>query len=170
MKILIILKKYLKKQKGLGLVEVLVSLAIVGTGMVIITSISLKTIKQARKNELQDVANQVAVEGLDFMKLPSAIEADMVRDGYYKLNYDPNVELVNIANASEIDESYNCASGQEYYIDLGTVGYNVCRQIYIESSDLGSNRYDVKVIVVWETVGGEMDKVVLEGHRIGEII
>jgi len=157
--------KKLTGQKGLGLVEVLVALGIVGSGMVIITQVSLRTIKQARKNELQDVANQLAVEALDFMKMPADItmgSGDI--PGYFKLDFDP-VQIVK----GEDNEISNCYRTGDYYVDLGYEGYVVCQQIYLEESSLGSDRYDFQVKVVWETVGGEFEEITVSGHRVGAI-
>ena len=170
MKIIKCIQKRILEERALGLVEVLVSLAIVGTGMVIITSVSLKTIKQARKNELQDVANQIAVEALDFMKIPMDIDADVVSDGYYELDFDSTPYLISDVSGSELDPAVSsCTPNHSYYIDLGTAGYVVCRQIYIQTVSPG--RYDFKVIILWETVGQEeSEKAIFEGHRIGDII
>ena len=67
------MKKILRKTKdesAFSLVEAVIALALVGTAMVIITQVSLSTIKRAKKNELEDVAVQAGVEAMDFVKQP----------------------------------------------------------------------------------------------------
>ncbi|MBN2015742.1 hypothetical protein JW766_02825 [Candidatus Dojkabacteria bacterium] len=169
------LKELVRGSDGLGLVEVLVALAVVGTAMVIITQISLKTIKQARKNELQDVANQVAVEALDFMKQPGNITVETIggsspnlNGGLYRLDVANGKIEYSSSQQAELSTS-NCTPGSHYLdASLYSSGYHVCQQIKL--TKVSEYRFNIKVIVVWQTVGGEYDIRELAGYRIGEII
>lgn len=161
-------------EKALGLVEALVALAVVGTAMVLITQVSLRTIKQARRNELQDVAVQAAVEALDFMKQPGNIKVDGVKPDesygqYYKLDLTANIpQIVYKERDMGANEIRECDFSSFYYNEsLGSSGYYVCQQIFIQ--EVTSHKFDLKVIVVWQTVGGEYDKKVFEGFRVGTI-
>lgn len=165
--------KHVKKENALGLVEALIALAVVGTGMVILTTISLKTIRQARKNELQDVAVQAAVEALDFMKDPSTIDTDRLpadQGSYYRLDLASSPPLIWVAdgnlNPDESLEIDSCTEDNTYYVS-SLPDYFVCQQIFVQN--VGTKRYDLKVIVVWKTIGGDYEKQDIEGYRLGSI-
>lgn len=166
--------KNLINQKGLGLVEALVALAIVGTAMILITQVSFKTLKQARKDELQDVAIQIAVEASDFLKQPGDIDAfnasSFSDTGYFSMEVESNYAGINyqVTATDEIGEDFNCENDTIYKVDVGE-GYDICCQIYIDKDDTREKRYDFRVIVVWLTVGGINEKRVIEGYRYGDI-
>jgi competence protein ComGC len=172
----------IRNTQAFGLVEALVALAIVGTGMILITSLSIRTIKQARKNELQDVAIQSAVEAMDFLKDPGEIQADLlsfsgatITDAngyYYALDFSEAPKIKAKAAAylnSDVNEINDCSTTHftMYGVTSLEPDYIICQQILVRSEQASSERFDVKVIVVWETVGGEYDKRVIEGFRIG---
>ena len=166
--------KFFNEEKALGLVEALIALAVVGTGMVLITYISLKTIRRARQNELQDVAVQAGVEAIDFMKDP----ADIVVEGgpypeqsgtYYKLDFSVVGLRHNPYDLYEIDQ--NSCSETSYYLvgSLFDSGYTVCQQIKVTPQDGSTRKFNIEVIVVWQTVGGGFEKRVFKGFRVGGI-
>ncbi len=169
------IKNIIDNESALGLVEALISLAVVGTAMVVITRVSLRTIKQARKNELQDIAVQAAVEAMDFMKQPGTIvvEGDVPVESfgkYYRIALSEQKPIIFVENdhlAGE-NEIANCDSSSSYYNgSLGSGGYDMCQQIYVKK--ITPRRYDLQVIMVWQTVGGEFEKKKFDGYRIGEI-
>jgi len=172
------IKDILNKNEAFGLVESLISLAIVGTGMVLITSLSIRTIKLARKNELQDVAVQTAVEALDFLKDPGEIPADLSNIGggeitssggfFYALDFEgtPRVVAKEHGYAEEILDC-STVSFSSYGVSSLAPDYTVCQQILIKSEQDSNQRFALKAIVVWETIGGEYDKRIIEGFRIG---
>lgn len=161
--------KKLFSQKGLGLVEVLISLAVVSTGMVMITSLSLKTLKVVRKNELQDIAVQLGVEAMDFMKQPNTISVESYDDyypGYYYL--DISTAPYRIVKVQGYEEIETCNPNSRYHVS-SVSETSVCQQLHIENDPGGSTtKYIIKVILVWETVGGDQyDKRVYTGIRRG---
>jgi len=156
------MKKFLnfikKKERGMGLVEALIALAVVATGMVVITSLSLKTIKYVRRNEMQDVAVQIGVEAMDFMKQPGKIETNDLTNiaGYYKLDISSVQHARIIKDTSPAaGEIYNC-DGLFYKVGYIT-DMNVCQQIQIQTTTF-SDQYNVKVIIVWVSIGSSADK------------
>ncbi len=166
------IKVYIKRlcsQKALGLVEVLIALAVVSTGMVMITSLSLKTLKVVRKNELQDIAVQLGVEAMDFMKQPGTIAVQSYDDtyaGYYYLDISSEpYKIVEVQGYEEID---TCDSNSRYRVS-SVAETSVCQQIQVQNDPGGSStKYNIKVILVWETVGrDEYDKKVYTGIRRG---
>ena len=164
----IILKKVFSP-KAFGLVEVLISLAVVSTGMVMVTSLSLKTLKVVRKNELQDISVQLGVEAMEFMKQPGQINIENAGvdnvNGYYYLEIDDTpYRIVRTQDTSEIDK---CSSNSNYAV-TSISETEVCQQINIRR-DAQSSKYYMKVIIVWKTVGrDEYDKRVYEGIRRGD--
>ena len=115
------LNKLIISQKALGLVEALISLAVVATGMVIITSLSLKTLKVVRKNELQDIAVQIGVEAMDFMKQPASIRtvgASGDYQGYYYVNLSD--EPYGIVKTSDLNEIDSCSPSSNYHVSTIT--------------------------------------------------
>lgn len=163
------MRKFLKDQKALGLVEALVALAVIATGMVVITSLSLKTIKQARKNEMQDVSIQTAVEAMDFMKQPGVIQTTVGKlpnptGRSYRLNLDSLPYLIYVGDGT--GEINNCTKTSPYYVS-DVSDFLVCQQIIIKESAVG--RYTIKVVVVWQTVGGDFEKRTFDGFRYGNI-
>jgi hypothetical protein len=179
------LKKIIKSECALGLVEALVALAVVGTGMIVITHLSLKIIKKARENELQDIAVQTAVEAMEFMKQPGDIQSDVLSAcsvaslmDSYKLDVQNNriITYASVGLYERIGCSggvINCGPGDVYYVgpfylmdSLEDEG-KFCRQINVVQN--GEFSYDIEIIVVWESVGGECEEYVLEGDRIGII-
>lgn len=170
----------IKSEKALGLVEALIALAVVGTGMVLITYISLKTIKEARKNELQDVAVQSAVEAMDFMKYPAAISTyteptatpiPHLISPYvnFKLDFGSTPpRIVKCVDSSDLsNDPSNCDTASPYYVASLGPEYLVCQQIKVtEVTDL---KYNIEVVVVWQSVGGDFEMRVIQGYRLGSI-
>ncbi|MBU0975953.1 type II secretion system GspH family protein [Patescibacteria group bacterium] len=157
----------LKNEKAFSLVEAVVALAIVGVAMVIITQVSLKTLKQAKKNELQEVAVQSAVEAMDFAKQPNDLEVDVppATSKFYKLDI-ANAQLISTGvTQSEIN---SCSAGSEYIVAyLNSSGYTVCQQIYITKPGTSSEKWDIEVKVVWLSVDGEYEESKIKGYRLG---
>jgi hypothetical protein len=163
-----------KDQKALGFLEVLIALTIVGTGMVIVTSMSLRSMRVAKMNENQDVAIQVAVDAMDYLKNPGDIgisEAPITAPAYYSLASDtfeisrenvPQRELE--ANENDCNESSETLVSNLWESDPT---YTICRQIMIEKTS--SDRYDIEVTVIWSTVG-DYNKHVISGHRVGKLV
>jgi type II secretory pathway pseudopilin PulG len=179
-----VMKRFLKNENAIGLVEALVSIAIVGTGMVLITYFSLKSVKLARKNELKDIAVQTAVEAMDFMKQPGDIQIDIdwacrtsppfIKSTGKKLDYGNQVLITR--DGLEGETRIGCgginmcgASGSDYYrvSSLDTEG-KFCQQIWFFEGD-SPDTWDVQVLVTWESVGGECEEYRLDGTRIGKI-
>ncbi len=161
------------------------ALAVVGTGMVVLTSLSLRTIKQARRNEIQDVSIQAGVEAMDFLKQPTDINVGVDPGGsnlpddepgtYYKLDFGssqgtpilqktdeipPNGEIVTCSGDPE-DAKYRISSLEES-------GYNICRQVKVTKNTL--EEYEIEVIVTWETIGGEVEVKKFKGLRLGKFV
>lgn len=165
-----------KNNKGLGLVEVLVSLAIVSTGMVVITSLSLKTIKEARNNEMQDVSVQIGAQAMDYLKQPSEIEVnDLERpteleERSYKLDFGTSLPILKRVSRSPLNgrEINDCEDDSDYIVDVVT-DFNLCQQVLIRKNADKDNHYNIRVIVVWKASGGESRKRVETGTRIGFI-
>ena len=173
------MRNFIRSEKALGLVEALLALAVVGTGMVLITYVSLKTIKQARKNELQDVAIQTAVEAMDFMKDPATIRINgsllpAENTGtYYKLNFT-SIKLdysTYPQHQHELEAVEAHCNESSYYIVSSLVpeGYTICQQIHVTPEPGSSLRFDIEAIVVWKSVAGGYEKRVLRGYRLGRI-
>lgn len=170
------IKKYLMKEKGLGLVEALIALGVVGTGMVVITYLSMKTIRLARKNELQDVAVQAGVEAMDFLKDPVPLDATMpphwnVTDSgghYYNLDMTTNPPRI-VGALYPPDEIQDCEAATYDVYGVSTLpDYVVCQQIKVESAGGSDTKFNIDVIVVWQTIGGGYEKKVLQGYRLGK--
>lgn len=167
-------------EKALGLVEALVAIAVVGSGMVIITSMSLRSMKLARKNEIQDVAIEAAVEAMDFMKDPGSVvikKSDYPAGGlsdekphYFRLdveNVPPWLENPMLPQS----DLQTCDSGSGYLVGrLKNENYIICQQIMVKSIGQSKSRFDIEVTVVWQTVGGDIDKRVISGYRYGDFI
>jgi type II secretory pathway pseudopilin PulG len=165
-----------KNETALGLVEALIALAVVGTGMVVLTTISLKTIKRARKNELQDVAIQTGVEAMDFMKDPAPVHADLqaywsiTDDGGHYFSLDMSGSIPKIVGSLDTAEIETCDTGTySVYGVKSLTDYVVCQQIKVESDGGSSTKFNIEVIVVWQTVGGVFEKRLIKGYRLGEI-
>lgn len=171
-----------KNDKGIGLVEVLVSIGIVGSAMVIITSLTLSSLRLARKNEYQDVAVQSAVEALDFLKDPVEIDVDLFLSGTSSL-YDSTPDAfyldfgsstttppMIVENSSSTPIGNTCTSSSPYVVaQLLNEGYLVCRQILILSDNGSKKNFYITVHVVWETIGDDFDKRTFEGYRYGAL-
>lgn len=174
----------IRENKGFGLVEVLVAIAIVGTAMVLITSMSLRSMKVARKNELQNVAVEVADEAMDFLKEPVPINTTMVgasniSDGnkhyfYLEQNFGTGnpPELQEIRASSALGSTCNDNPSNKFRIDwLAQEGIVVCRQIAIEAVETQPGSYsdfkfDVETKVVWKTIDGDEERF-FTGYRFG---
>jgi hypothetical protein len=183
-----VMKRFLKNENAIGLVEALVSIAIVGTGMVLITYFSLKSVKLARKNELKDIAVQTAVEAMDFMKQPGYISTNIPgatldpKYGYkdaYKLDFSQN-RLIMDHSPSNLTDEIGCSSekrcgptdSSRYYLVDSLKNEEVgefCQQIRITPDPDSVDRYEVKIIVTWLSVGDVCEEYVLDGYRIGKI-
>ena len=176
------MKKILRKTKdesAFSLVEAVIALALVGTAMVIITQVSLSTIKRAKKNELEDVAVQAGVEAMDFMKQPIDIDASTVPthtvDRYYQLDPSPaagSPALNYITSYQyEISPTSNCDSTNPYYhTNLGAEGYTICQQVKIIRTGPTDPKYDIEVLVVWKTIDNEYELRRIKGYRVGNFI
>ncbi|MFC1780102.1 hypothetical protein ACFLY9_00185 [Patescibacteria group bacterium] len=173
-------KKMVKSEKALGLVEALVSLAVVGTGMVLITSLSLKTLKQARKNELQDIAVQAAVEAMDTMKQPRDIQTNLksgcssVIFNFYKVDVQTNTIITEGGTNYQTEISCTnypniCGPADFFQVDALTTS-KYCSQVQLASIAGSNYKYEIRVKVLWETVGGDCEEFILEGYRYGKII
>ncbi len=173
-----IIKRLLNRQKAIGLVEAVVAIGIISTAMIIITQVALKTIKRARKVELEDVAIQAAVEALDYLKIPSELEVDFGSvcnfdsiKGYAKLfpiaGYGGMYTIVGTSVYGDGSNEINETNHPSTYLNqsLSEEGYEVYQQIFLESA--GKKRYIIKSIVVWRSVDGEYYKKVLAGYRYG---
>ncbi|MDD3647999.1 MAG: type II secretion system protein [Candidatus Dojkabacteria bacterium] len=154
-----------KNEKAFSLVESVIALAIVGVAMVIITQVSLATLKQAKKNELQEVAVQSAVEAMDFVKQPSDLLVDVDPPRSYKLDLT-YVKLIS----SGLDQSdiTTCDSSSDYLVNsLFSSGYTICQQVFITKPGPSEQKWDVRVLVLWKTVDGKIDKAEIKGYRLG---
>ena len=159
-----------KKEKGMGLVEALIALAVVATGMVVITSLSLKTIKQVRRNEMQDVAVQIGVEAMEFMKQPGKITRTGTGtiNGYYELDIS-TVEHARIIKEIDTVDISECNASSPYKVDYVT-DMNVCQQIQIQQITGFTDQYDIRVIIVWDSIGSSTnnyEKRIFTGYRQG---
>lgn len=171
--------RFLKNKKGLGLVEALVALAVVGTAMVIITTISIKTIKKARKNELQDVAVQAKVEALDYLKDPTEIQAkfgsscDLTSlSGYARLDFSETTPILvgtGGTSSGEVEIDAKSKPDSKYLNPSLSPDYEVYQQVYIESDSGRADRFNIRSIVVWQSVGGEYERSTESGYRMGSI-
>jgi hypothetical protein len=160
-------------EKALGLVEALIAMAIVGSAMVIITQVSLRTIKMARKNEMEDVAVQAAVEAMDFVKQPGDMMVKVVNsdpaysNSIFELDVKNGQLIYNSNNQTELTEG-NCDESSDFRnLELGSSGYIVCQQIRM--TKISEERFDAEVIVIWETIGREFEIHLEKGYRIGKV-
>ena len=175
-KLQLLIKKFWENNKALGLVEALVALAVVGTGMVVITSLAIKTMKKARENEMQDVAVQAAVEAMDLAKMPGTlpIHSQSVTNpanlNHFLRLEDPDIYGIHVVATPGEQEISETDHPTTYLSDnLSEEGFEVYQQIHITSVGSSTQKFNLKVIVVWESVGGEYRKIVLEGYRYGPI-
>lgn len=164
------IQKIIKCEKALTLIEALISLAIVGTGMVIVTNLSFRAMRQARMNELQDVAIQAGVEAVDYMKSPGALNADALpasgTAGMYYID-EADFSLRQTTQALEANET-SCNESSVYAISsLFESNYQMCQQINITPKT--GDRYDYEVIIVWKTLGDKFETRSVTGFRVDEI-
>lgn len=182
--------RFIKQEKGIGLVEALISIGIVGSGMVVITFVSFKSIRRAKSNELKDIAVQASVEAMDFMKQPGNVEVSCFSyTGAINESGENNASIIldNVdgplldatksgASLSKISCASNPCSGKRGSITsdeayrVNSISDNektlFCRQILVTGTQYN---LDIEVRTTWETVGGECREYILEGRRIGKI-
>lgn len=168
--------KIITTEAGQGLIEAVVALAIIGIVMVGITLVTIRSMRIARENELEDVATQALVEAVDYLKAPGTINAYISNSnfgaevgesihedsnflaygGFFKIDdsQDGGYKLISEGNAFANPQS-GCDENSPYALTSlqdvgGEIGYDVCVQIYINPRE-DSGTYDVYVLGYWSS-------------------
>jgi hypothetical protein len=162
------MKQTKKNEKAFGLVEVLIGLAIFGTAIIAATSLTVKSLRIVKDNELADTANGIMIKTLELAKYPETdtkfpgLSDDGSKKIYYltgniddfnQLNFD---NLTFIKKTSELNTdgipSTDCISqtGNQIKVNFeGISGLIVCNQIVFERLDSGN--YEVSSRVIFQT-------------------
>lgn len=169
--------KYKNLKKGLGLVEVLISLVLISTSMILAIRTVSRGLKVAKDNEIRDTAAGVLLRALEFNQVeipPNFIPS--TRAGYkecYSLKnlnssqtiFDTIVEQTN-ANCSPVGnpEITSCDASSPYLLNIDSA--QICNQIIITNYPLGSyelpavpfndNRIRITSVVVYTIEGEEI--------------
>lgn len=168
-------RKFFGKLSALGLVEVLVVLAIVGTTMVAAMQLATNSFVSIRDNQITDVATGILIQGLEIAKSPQDVrltnEFGGVLDveGSYWVNLTANPPVLWQESRSITDVITGCEKDSTYFMEINEnvlgVTPQVCLQIIIEEGDnRGTVFYKVTSRVHYLTSRGGFTRTI-QGYR-----
>jgi prepilin-type N-terminal cleavage/methylation domain-containing protein len=156
-----------KKNKGFGIIEILISLAIFAIGVISITSLNAKTYRVIKNNELSDFADRTMVKALEYFKSPTTSDIQDKLEGWI-LSGGGTEAYCSIISTSTIDESIKlefeyqdagnyfpkpptCLSGNPYKLNTSAESiykdFYICEQIFVEKM---TNGYKITSKVVYK--------------------
>ena len=168
----------LKRKKGFSLAEVVVSLGVTATVMVVAISLTSQSLRLTKENEIENTANEILIQSLEFVKSPVALNisssvtgpnGESSLTGSYTIAQDQN--LGGVTNGSEVGTSYlrpstaattemnenSCIPGSAehslYKVDLQNSTSVICNQVILTLVPGETNTYEIKSIVSYE-IGG----------------
>ncbi len=165
----------IKAKKGFSLAEVIVSLGVAATAMVVAISMTSQSLRLAKENEIENTANEILVQSLELAKTPvplnivPAFEGTQggVLVGSYKLlrtteqggsNAQGSATLEPTDTFTEEIDATSCQPGNPdydtYKIEIEELNSIICNQIIFEQEPNQGNAYNITSIVVYE-IGGE---------------
>jgi len=109
---------------------------------------------------------------LDFLKQPMDISTSQIPIGNarcYKIDYNADAGqpyFIRVSDNSACNESFVCDDNEDDYKLTNVYDFNICQQINIKKNS--SYFYEYRVIITWESVGGEQKRVEEKGFRYGE--
>ncbi len=125
-----------RKTDGTGLVEVLTVLAILAFTMITIVGVTVRGMKQVKRNEVEDRAVGIQLRSLEYAKSPADLSLPVMQNGdilYFAITSAPGIQLTQISGSQVVDEN-NCDINSPYYVDLGTENNDlICNQVIIET-------------------------------------
>jgi len=165
----------IKKQfKAFGLVESLVAMAVFGTAIIMITSLSAKSLRTVKENELADFANSIMVRSMEYVRSDQVDNASFNNYNidtfsgkiYFKITGDLS-DPAALISAYAIDDDplqqtafernlainnlSNC-DGSSYKIDVtGNTEWSkliICNQLSLEKD--ASNNFIITSTVVYK--------------------
>lgn len=124
------------KISATGLVEVITVLAIMAFTMVAIVGVTVRGMRQVKKNEVEDRAVGIQIRSLEYAKSPASLNIPPMENGdilYFSVDTSSGIQLSSVAGATIIDET-NCDINSPYHVDLGTGNKDmICNQIIVEA-------------------------------------
>ena len=170
----------LEKIKGFSLAEVIISLGVVSTTMIVAISMTSQSLRLAKENELQNTANEFLVQALELSKSPAAVKISPASGtlqnlaGSYKMsNLSTGVVALQSVNLftdpiTVDDCDQTSPAYEEYKIQIDELNAVICNQILLEPefAEGGVYNYKITSIVVY-TIGGEKVLEKVESFREG---
>ncbi|MBN1915546.1 hypothetical protein JW796_00940 [Candidatus Dojkabacteria bacterium] len=169
-------KLFWKRKKAFSLAEVIISLGVASTTMVVAISMTSQSLRLAKENEIENTANEILVQTLELVKSPvplniipsiggNAAVSGLV--GSYKINktlpsgQEEGVGVASLESVSPfVDEisAGECTQGSEAYrlykVDVPEINVVMCNQIIFKQLLDEDGTYSVVSVVVYE-IGGE---------------
>ncbi|MEI7578763.1 MAG: hypothetical protein WCJ58_01840 [bacterium] len=105
--------------KAFGLVEVLLGLAIFGTAIIMATSITVRSLRIVKDNEIADNANAFMVKTLEYSKSLALTEnnskftLNSTTTNYF-ITYSNSDEITNISDLNLEKVTFNLLTGQDW--------------------------------------------------------
>jgi len=169
----------LKRKKGFSLAEVVVSLGVTATVMVVAISLTGQSLRLTKENEVENTANEILIQSLEFIKSPVAINisssvtgqnAQSSLTGSYTIA--TSTSLGGATNGNEVGTTYlksstastaemtqnSCIPGSAEYslykVDLQNSTSVVCNQVILTLVPGETDTYKITSIIAYE-IGGE---------------
>lgn len=165
------------RKQGFSLAEVVVSLGVTATVMVIAISLTSQSLRLAKENEIENTANEILVQSLELAKSPVPLNisssvtgqnAASALAGSYRIaktnnpgagNESVGVSFLQPTNASTNEiTAGSCTQGSpeftSYKVDLQGSEAIVCNQVILVKETGEIDTYRFISIIVYE-IGGE---------------
>ena len=161
------------KLKAFGLVESLVAMAVFGTAILMITSLSAKSLKTVKENEIADFMNSIMVRSMEYVKSDQVTVGSPGSDFtvplpvYFKIEgdiTDSDITTLSVVDGTVVQESFrrktntdpgnleDCSKTSEYLLNIDQEDWRdmiICNQLYIEPD--GDN-YSIISTVVYKGI------------------
>ena len=170
-------KMIFKNRFGLSLAEVVVTMGVIASTMIVGISVAGQSLRIAKENEVRNTSNEILIQGLELMKSPAPLSINTSLgsnssqlEGSYKLeNIETNeggLELVFVSpTLGEID---TCERGSQDYsnygLELSDDSLDMCYQIIFTSGE--DDSYSIVTVVVYK-LGADFETERLEIFRKG---
>ena len=157
--------------KGVVLVEVIVAISIVLTGIVATYTLATRAIGLNRVVAERHIATYLAAEGIEMVKnfIDSNVLAGQpwnrgLSDGRYELDYSSANNMFSLVLTGAIVRPLNYDPATGHYLFSGSFPATRFRRLITLANLGGGNELRVESRVDWETRGGATFAVDLENH------
>lgn len=162
-------------QRATGLVEVVVVIGILAVTMVSVIGVTIKSMRQVKRDEIEDKASGFQIRSLELAKspatlvFPSTLLPGDVKSFYIKTNAgtQTGIEFI-LSNTSTNLSTTNCTSSSEYSVKItgAEPGELYCNQIIVEvKSENNKNFYIVKSVMVYKSLDKFLKKELITYRR-----